>query len=690
MKVNHQAQNFMWDKLGMGVCYYPEHWDKSLWRADLLRMKEAGITTIRIAEFAWSKCEPEEGVFTFDFWDEFLQLTVETDMKVIFGTPTATPPRWLTYKYPECLNADKHGNRYRHGCRRHYNYNAPKYRELCARIVEQLAIHYGKHPQIVGWQIDNEINCETNDFYSESDEKAFQSFLQRRYGTLAALNEAWGTDFWNQGYTGWEEISFPVGTLHDGFNPHQKLDYIRFVSESAIGFVRMQSDILRRYVGPEVFITTNGMFGHLDNHRLEREALDVYTYDSYPNFAYCMGQKPKESKDLNDRSWSRHLSEVRSVCPHFGIMEQQSGANGWNNRMEAPSPKPGQMMLWAMQSVAYGADYVSFFRWRTSRIGTEIYWHGILDYDNRDNRKLKEIKEIGRRFDSCAGVTGAEFEAAFGVVRDYENEWDTECDVWHERVYWESEKEIFVAAELTHTPYDYVYLNEEDTEGLLHPEKYPVLFYPHASIIREENAALLEKYVEEGGTLILGCRTGYKEEHGQCVMTPMPGLFARMAGVNVRDFTFVGPGDDTVIMRWNGVRFETPVFNDILEAEEGTRILARYESNYYKGAPALTEHAFGKGRVITFGGVFTRQLVGELLKYTGVREPFAEFIDAPASCALTVRKKDGVRYLFVLNFSDKGQELTLLKPMSDLDDGKTKSGEVVLEPYGTRVYRLRC
>lgn len=136
------------------------------------------------------------------------------------------------------------------------------------------------------------------------------------------------------------------------------------------------------------FITTNGMFGNLDNHRMEDECLDVYTYDSYPNFAYCLCEDPKHSDDLNDRKWSRNLTEVRSICPHFGIMEQQSGANGWNTRMEAPVPKPGQMTLWAMQSIAHGADYVSFFRWRTATMGTEIYWHGILDYDNRDNSMI--------------------------------------------------------------------------------------------------------------------------------------------------------------------------------------------------------------------------------------------------------------------------------------------------------------
>ena len=196
-----KPQNFQWKEMTMGTCYYPEHWSRELWQDDLQRMKAAGITVIRVAEFAWNKVEPEEGVFTFDFWDEFMELCKQEEMQVIFGTPTATPPAWLTEKYPEVLNCRQDGVPYRHGARRHYNYNSPKYRELSARIVEKLAQHYGKHPAIVGWQIDNELNCEVDEFYSEADSVAFRNFVKEKYKTLDNLNEAWGTVFWNQTYT---------------------------------------------------------------------------------------------------------------------------------------------------------------------------------------------------------------------------------------------------------------------------------------------------------------------------------------------------------------------------------------------------------------------------------------------------------------------------------------------------------
>lgn len=682
-----KQQNFQWKELSLGTCYYPEHWDRSLWHEDLRRMKENGIFTIRIAEFAWSKVEPREGEFTYEFFDAFLDAAQEEEMKVIFGTPTATPPAWLTEKYPEVLNCTIDGTKFRHGMRRHYNYNSPKYRELCARIVEKFAEHYAKRPCIVGWQIDNEINCEVDVFYSESDTLAFREFLRKKYGSLDRLNEAWGTVFWNQTYTEWEEIYVPRTTIHDSTNPHQVLDYTRFVSDSAIRFCKMQSDIIRKYKKPGDFITTNGLFGNLDNHRMEDECLDVYTYDSYPNFAYCMGEDPRHSDDLNDRKWSRNLIEVRSVCPHFGIMEQQSGANGWNTRMEAPAPKPGQMMLWAMQSIAHGADYVSFFRWRTATMGTEIYWHGILDYDNRDNRKLAEINRIWNRTRAISRIAGAEYKAAFGLLRDYDNIWDSQLDTWHTRLAKKSENEIFIASQIHHTPMDAVYLLEDTEADEL--KKYPVLIYPHPLILTEKKAQVLKEYVMAGGCLILGARTGQKDITGKCVMTPMPGLLASLTQTDVKEYTFVGPADDAVNMDWNGKSVETGIFNDILAiAGSDARVLAKYSSNYYEGLPALTETAAGEGKVLHFGGTFTRENVKELLAYTGVLRPFENLVQAPEECEIAVREKEGKQYLFVLNYDREPKELVLRQPMADMDNGEEMQGNIVLKPYETRVYRI--
>ncbi len=681
-----EKQRFQFKEMTAGVCYYPEHWPKEMWRDDLRRIREAGISVIRIAEFAWTIFEPVEGTFSFDFFDEFLAVAEEEGIKVIFGTPSATPPAWLTEKYPEVLNARKDGVLLRHGGRRHYNYNSPVYRKLTARIVEQLARHYGQHPCLVGWQIDNELNCETSEFYSEADHAAFRSFLKEKYGTLDKLNAAWGTVFWSETYTDWEQLHCPRPVINNGDNPHLMLDYRRFVSASCLTFAGMQADIIRKYKKPGDFITTNGLFGDMDNHKLQQDSLDIYTYDSYPNFAFEIDRDPKHSKDLNDRKWTRNLTETRSVCPHFGIMEQQSGGGGWTSRMEMPAPRPGQLTLWAMQSVAQGADFISFFRWRTCAFGTEMYWHGILDYDGRDNRKLAEVKDFISKMKTLDPVCGAENAAGFALLKDYDNIFDSETDIWHRRIASASEKEIFAASELNHTPYNIVYMKEE-TE-LAELAAYKVLVYPHPFIMSEKRAEVLKQYVANGGTLIVGCRSGLKDMNGKCVMLPQPGLLQELTGTDVRDFTYTSPNEDEIFAVWNGEKLMTPVFNDVLMPLPGTEVLAAYGNGYYKGEAALTRHAYGKGQVLHLGSTFTREGFARILDYAGVLEPFREIVTAPEDVEVVLREKDGQRFLFVLNFMAEERTITLHKPGTLLYTGETVQGEVTLPAFGTAVYRV--
>jgi len=713
------------DAMTLGTCYYPEHWDESMWREDLRRMLECGIEVIRIAEFAWSKIELREGEFDFSFFDRFLDLALEEGMKVIFCTPTATPPAWLTEKYPETLNADIDGNLYRHGARRHYNYNSPKYQELCARITEQSAAHYAPHKAIIGWQIDNEINCEKDEFYSKSDDEAFRHFLVNKYGTVDALNEAWGTVFWNQTYTSFDEVHIPQKTLSSNTNPHRVLDYIRFVSDSACRFARLQSDILRRYIKPGDFITTNGMFGHLDNHRMTGESLDFLTYDTYPNFAYLVTIYDPAEDALRDRAWSRNLADVRAVSPVFGIMEQQSGANGWSNGMCAGTPRPGQMLLWTMQSVANGADYVSYFRWRTCRFGTEIYWHGILDYSGRDTRRLAEVRSAHALFEklTAAGLTGARCEAQIAYVKDYDNIWDSQVDAWHNRIEWPSQMAWFKACQHTHTPMDFLYLrmqpdieaagetaedaadaDRRDPENAAHYTtvedllKYQVLVYAHPLIMTRERAALLEEYVRRGGTLILGCRSGQKDMNGICVSEKLPGLLRGVSGADIPEYTMVPPDEKHAVIDWDGVKLEAALFNDQLgisdsdraagvpEAETSARVLGRYEGIYYAGAPGLTVNELGDGKCYYYGAAFTEESAKVFLEKLGAAEPYAGYVEAPACTEIEVRKNGaGKRFLFVLNYSPDAVTVQVKQPMENVGSGETVQGELALGGYGVAV-----
>lgn len=689
------AKSLKEEVIQLGVCYYPEHWEETLWEEDYRRMRELGFSIIRVAEFGWAIMEPEEGVFRFDLFERALDSAHRHGLKVILGTPTATPPAWLTHRYPEVLNVSMEGITYRHGMRRHYNYNSPVYQQLCARITREMAEHFKDHPAVVGWQIDNELNCEMHVFYSDADHTAFREWLQRKYGSLDALNQAWGTVFWSQTYTAWEQVYLPRPTPANSSNPHQVLDEKRFISHSAIEFARIQADILREVVGSRHWVTTNGMFGHLDNHRLTEELLDFFSYDSYPQFSTIHPDAGPEP--LLDRMWSLYLSGVRSISPNFCIMEQQSGPGGWANRFAMPSPKPGQMRLWTYQSITHGADMLLYFRWRTATVGTEIYWHGINDYHNQPNRRVLEAARIGQELERVGGrLAQSRYEASIAIVDDYDNRWDGELDVWYGPLVGQSTNAWFKTLQREHIAADTLTLTGQTSLDEL--QRYQVLVYPHPAIMTEAASSLFRSYVEAGGIVLFGARTGYKNEHGHCRMMPLPGLAASLCGITVEDFTIlngtaVAPalrfvdeegGDETLA----ATALTAEGFNDILRVEASSvKVIAEYASDYYAGKPALTVNELGKGRVYYYGAAYNEAVVRKLLPELGLRKTAEDVVRAPAEVELALRRHPatGEAFIFALNYSGNAVTLQLQRKSVDLLSGNSLEGDIELEPYGVLV-----
>ncbi|UQZ36605.1 beta-galactosidase [Paenibacillus sp. PK3_47] len=677
------------ERFELGVCYYPEHWPEEMWADDYRRMVETGFTIVRMGEFAWSIFEPEEGNYQFGLFDRAIDLAHSHGLKVILGTPTATPPAWLTERYPEVLNVTHDGVTLHHGMRRHYNYSSLKYRELCAQIVTRLAEHYADYPGVAGWQIDNELNCEINEFYSESDHNAFRGWLQHKYGTLEKLNEAWGAVFWNQTYTSWSQVFLPRPTpVPRQPNPHQALDEKRFISDNTISFAALQADILRTKA-PKQWVTTNGLFGHLDNHEMNDQLLDFFSYDSYPQFS-TISSNPSEQNPLEDRSWSLSLSTVRSISPNFCIMEQQSGPGGWVNRMDMPSPKPGQMRLWTYQSIAHGADMVLYFRWRTATMGNEIYWHGINDYHNQPNRRVREAAKIGQELASAGKeIIGTRNKASVAILRDYDNEWDGEYDVWHGPFMWQSNKEWFKALTGQHIPNDVFYLRDNTTAAEL--ARYEVLIYPHPAILSDETASLLDEYVQQGGKLVFGCRTGYKDKRGQCYMRPFPGAARELCGITVEEFTMVKGTRKPTFISWGQDAESTTgadAFNDILQVEEDSvEIIGTYASDYYAGKPAVTKNVRGKGEVWYYGAVFNEDAALQMIRLLGLRSPAADWLELPREVELQIREGGAASLAFLLNYSEEPAVIQLREQKTDLLTGNTLSGTFTMDGFGVLVLK---
>lgn len=675
------------DAFTLGVCYYPEQWDEKLWEDDYRRMKEMGIDIVRVGEFAWTIFEPADGRFEFGLFDRALDLAHAHGLRVIMGTPTATPPAWLTHAHPEVLNKTQDGLTYHHGMRRHYTYNSPVYREYCARIVRRMAEHYRDHPAIVGWQIDNELNCETDVFYADADHVAFRAWLQDKYGTLEALNEAWGAVFWNQTYTAWEQVHLTRKTPAGSPNPHQALDEKRFISDSAISFAKLQSDIVRE-VAPHHWVTTNGLFGHLDSHRLTDETLDFFSYDSYPLF-YTMFGDAEEPQPMRDRWWSLNLCGVRDISPNFCVMEQQAGPGGWTNRIQLPAPYPGQLRLWTYQSILHGADMVLYFRWRTATFGTEIYWHGLNDYHNGPNRRLREAAVVGEELKRIgARLAGRTYKADVALLEDYDNEWDGRLDTMHGALRGPSVSAWFKRLQYRHIPADKVKLRADATADRL--SRYRLAVYPHPTIMTQRTAEMLEAYVRQGGILVLGARTGYKDDNGHCRMMPFPGMAAGLCGVHVDDFTLIA-GDrepaDVALADGSGRTFKAPLFNETLTVQaEDAEVVASYASGWFAGSPALTRRKLGQGEVWYFGAAFSEGAAEAILDLLELPSPAAEWGRLPREVEFGIRTDDaGGEWAYLLNYADRPSDIELAVDCVDVLTGERLSGTVAMPPFGVRI-----
>ncbi len=415
----------------LGVCYYPEQWPRSMWADDAKRMVELGITHVRIAEFAWSRMEPRAGEFNWGWLDEAVQTLAAAGLKLVLGTPTASPPKWLIDAHPDVLPVRADGVRWNFGSRRHYDISSETYRRECVRIVTAMVERYGRHPSIVAWQTDNELGChETVPSYSSAALARFQMWLQHRYERVEALNDAWGNVFWSMEYPSFETIGLPNLTPTDA-NPIHLLDFRRFMSDEVASFHREQIDVLRQHA-PEADLLHNfmGFFTTFDHYRFaEDNAIDVAAWDSYPIARTESIALPEEQKARYARTAHPDVSafdhdRYRAIgAGRFWVMEQQAGPVNW--APWNPVPAKGMVRLWAYEAFAHGAELVSYFRWRQCPYAQEQMHSGLNLPNNELSPGGLEVQQAAREIASSAALSGlgAPARAATAVVFDYETQW---------------------------------------------------------------------------------------------------------------------------------------------------------------------------------------------------------------------------------------------------------------------------
>lgn len=412
-------------KRALGVCYYPEHWAEDIWPEDAARMVDAGLTWVRIGEFAWSRLEPEPGQMDFGWLDRAIEVLGGAGLRVVLGTPTATPPRWMLDRHPDMLAIDAQGRARGFGSRRHYCFSHQGYLAECRRIVGLLAERYGRNPHVAAWQTDNEYGChDTILSYSEAARAGFRDWLARRYQSPQALNRAWGNVFWSMEYRSFEEIGLPNLTVTEP-NPAHVMDFRRFSSDQVVAFNRAQVDILRRHTDAPIAHNYMGRITEFDHYAVGAD-LDIASWDSYP--IGFLSDRLEATEDHKARFLRQgdpdfqafHHDLYRAVGRgRWWIMEQQPGPVNW--APWNPAPLPGMVRLWTWEAFAHGAEAVCYFRWRQAPFAQEQMHAGLLRPDSAPAPGLAEAAQVATELAEVPEVSITPGDVA--LVFDYASAW---------------------------------------------------------------------------------------------------------------------------------------------------------------------------------------------------------------------------------------------------------------------------
>lgn len=630
------------DRFYYGSPYYPEQWDETLRATDPEMMAAAGWNMVRMAEFAWDLIEPRQGEFHFELFDDVIQRMGEKGIMTLMCTPTATPPRWLTYTHPETLGADANGVRMQHGSRQHTCYSSKLLREHSKRITQVMADHYKDNPYVVGWQTDNEFNCQFPECHCPNCQTAFREFLRQRYhDDINALNQAWGASFWAQTYWYFNQIETPKPDKPIHPNPSQVLDYHRFISWSIAAFQHDQVEILRA-VQPGWFVTHNGLFRHIDYRGEFTQDLDFLSYDVYPFFNFTPSTRPL--------SQAFNLDQARAWSGNFMIPEQQSGPGGQGGYFH-DNPEPGEMRRMAYTSIARGADSLMFFRWRTARFGAEEYWCGILDHDSVPRRRYREAAQMGAELKHIGPVIlGTSVAINVGIAAADQEVYDA-----HQPLSMGLPSPEQMAREV-HA----FYLQNGYAVGCVHPaddlSDLDLYILPHWAAFDPAWVPGLRQWVEHGGTLVIGARTASKDMNNHVVAETLPGVLAPLAGVTVEEYGRQNnPGERPLNLVYPGGACLSKHWYEALQpaAGEDVEVLASWQGRHLTGQPGITLHRVGKGLVVYAGVYLTADIMPGLQAEIEKRKPIAKaWADAPSGVQVTCRKARGKEVWFFINATD--------------------------------------
>lgn len=607
------------ERIWYGGDYNPDQWPEEVWDDDVRLMKKAGVNLVSVGIFSWAKIETSEGVYDFDWLDCIIDKLGEAGIAVDLASATASPPMWLTQAHPEVLWKDYRGDVCQPGARQHWRPTSPVFREYALKLCRAMAEHYKGNPYVVAWHVSNEYGCHNRFDYSEDAEHAFQQWCEERYGTIDAVNDAWGTAFWAQRMNDFSEI-VPPRFIGDGnfMNPGKLLDFKRFSSDALKAFYIAERDTLAE-ITPDLPLTTNFMVsasGSVLDYDDWGDEVDFVSNDHY----FIPGEA-----HLDELAFSASLVDGIARKDPWFLMEHSTSAVNWreiNYRKE-----PGQLVRDSLAHVAMGADAVCYFQWRQSKAGAEKFHSAMVPHAGEDSAVFRDVCELGADLNKLSdeGILGSRLaKSRVAVVFDYESEWATEHTATPtQHVHHVDEPLAWFRA-----------LADQGVTADVVPvrgawDDYEMVVLPSVYLLSEETTRRVRDYVVGGGRLVVTYYTGISDEKDHVWLGGYPGSIRDVVGVRVEEF--MPMGDD-----FTGVPDRLELSNgavahdiaDVIGSVDGTAtVLETFKDDPWTGmdgAPAIVAHTFGEGRSVYVGARLGRDGIAlslpEILDSLGMAE----------------------------------------------------------------------
>ena len=640
-------------RLAFGADYNPEQWPRNVWEDDVRAMRAAGVNIVSIGIFSWARLQPTEDTWDFEWLDEIMDLLHLNGIAVDLGTATASPPPWLTTRHPEVLPVDAQGHTIWPGARQHWRPTSAIFRRYALWLVEAMADRYGNHPALAAWHISNELGCHNIYDYSDDAAEAFRTWLQERYKTIDGLNDAWGTAFWSQRYSAWEQILPPrLAASHP--NPTQQLDFKRFSSDVLKDYLIAEREVLRR-VTPDIPITTNFMvMGEMRgmNYADWADEVDFVSNDHYRQ----MGPQ-----SVDELSFSANLTgNIAAGNPWF-LMEHSTSAVNWQPINQRK--RRGELARDSLTHVAHGADAVCYFQWRQSEAGAEKYHSAMLPHAGEDSEVFRSVAQLGRTLEQLNPIAGSrKMKAPVAILFDWDSWWASEKDSHpseelryrREALDWYSALlDLGIRADIVPIGSDW--------------SSYPMVIAPVLYLMPRELSDALNTYVQDGGHLVTTYFSGIVDENDHVWLGGYPGALRELLGVRVEEFAPLLANEHVTVD--NGT-FATMWTEPVQVVRLDVEVIARYDSGDLKGMPAVTRRASGRGSAgyvsARFGSEGLRPLARRFADLAGVATDLPA--DLVGKVELAVRTTGEEDFWFLINRTEEDLELRIDgNPLSGID-----------------------